>query len=374
MANKVLLKDQLFNSEKVRKLAGEIQRTYRPFKSDRFADEVIAKFPELELKARISWIAVCLKKYLPSDYTRAVGVILEALPTPNNPDLGDDDFGEFIYAPYSEFVAKNGCIRKHLQLSLDTLYQLTQRFSVEDAIRYFINAFPDETLRRLLLWSGDSHYHVRRLCSEGTRPKLPWSQKINIPIAAPLPILKNLYADKTRFVTRSVANHVNDISKVDPSLALETLARWKKSKKQSSKEMSYIIHHALRTLIKQGNPGAMKLIGLNHAPRVHIKKFTVPKQVKMNTALEFSFSIESPEESNVIIDYVIYFQSKVGKLCRKKVFKLSKIKLAQNTPVVVSKRHVLRQHMTTRTLYRGKHRIEVQVNGRLFAGRAFMLR
>ena len=157
-------------------------------------------------------------------------------------------FGDFIYASYSEFVAKNGCVEERLQMSLDALYEITQRFSAEDAIRYFINARPQETLKQLLLWTSASHYHVRRLCSEGTRPKLPWSQKVNIPLTAPLEILSNLFYDTTRFVTRSVANHLNDISKSDAGLVIATLTKWRQSGNQRPQEMDYIVRHALRTL------------------------------------------------------------------------------------------------------------------------------
>ena len=373
MAEKILLKDLLFNRGKVEKIANEIHHAHRSFKKNDFVRDVLARFPELELKARIAWIAGCLKKYLPRDYKRAVDVLIKALPAPNNPELSDNDFGDFIYAPYAEYVAKNGCSKEHLQFSLNALYELTQRFSVEDAIRYFLNAFPKETLKELLKWSTDGHYHVRRLCSEGTRPKLPWSQKINISITAPLRILDNLFSDKTRFVTRSVANHINDISKIDPKLALDTLARWKNSGKQKPEEIDYIIRHSLRSLIKQGNPKAMQMLGLNHAPRVSVSQLSVPKQVKMNTSLEFSFSIKSQEDTNVIVDYIIYFQNKAGKLNSKKVFKLSKLRLLKNKPVVVSKRHMLTEHMTTRTLYQGKHGVEIQVNGKRFARESFLL-
>ena len=156
----------------------------------------------------------CLKKYLPADYAEAVNILLKALPEPLNENRTDDDFGDFIYAPYSDFVAHYGCIEANLAFSLAALKEMTKRFSAEDAIRYFINAFPKETLKTLYAWTSDSNYHVRRLCSEGTRPKLPWSQKINIPPEDALPILHALFADKTRYVTRSVANHLNDIAKI----------------------------------------------------------------------------------------------------------------------------------------------------------------
>lgn len=373
MTEKVLLKDILFNKTKVEQIAGEIHRVHPSFKKSGFVRDVVNRFPELELKARISWITECLKKYLPGDYKRAVNILLKALPAPNNPDLTDNDFGDFIYAPYAEYVAKNGCTKKYLQFSLNTLYEITQRFSAEDAIRYFINAFPGETLKVLLSWTKDSHYHVRRLCSEGTRPKLPWSQKINIAITAPLPILDNLSSDNTRFVTRSVANHINDISKIDPDLALETIGRWQKSGRQKPGEMDYITRHALRTLVRQGNPKAMEFLGFSHDPRVSVLKFLVSKQVKMNTALEFSFAIRAPEDTNVIIDYILYFQNKSGKLNSKKIFKLTKLALTRNKSVMVSKRHMLRERMTTRTLYPGKHEIEIQINGRRLAKQSFLL-
>lgn len=373
MTKKVLLKDQLFNKLKVNKIALEIQRVYPSFKRDDFIHDVAAKFPELELKARISWIAACLRKYFPEDYRRAIGILIKALPKPNNPDLSDDDFGDFIYAPYAEFVAKNGCTKEHLSISLTALYEITQRFSAEDAIRYFINAFPDETFKELLEWSKDSHYHVRRLCSEGTRPKLPWSQKINIPITAPLSILENLFYDKTRFVTRSVANHINDISKTHPELAIETLKKWQKSKKQKPEEMDYMIRHALRTLIKEGHPQAMTLLGFSQHSEISVTNVSVPQQVLMNTALEFSFTVKSPIDIRALIDYTLHFQNKRGELNSKKVFKLTQLSLVKNTPVMVSKRHALRERMTTRTLYPGKHEITIQINGTIFTKKPFIL-
>lgn len=370
---KLLLKDQLFNPQKVAQIAGEIHGVYAGFAHDEFVREVIARFPELELKARIAWIADCLQQHLPEAYTDAVDILLQALPAPNNPDLSDDDFGDFIYAPYAHFVARNGCTQEYLTFSLRAIREMTMRFSAEDAIRYFINAFPQETMQQLLTWSTDTHYHVRRLCSEGTRPKLPWAQKITIPATAPLPILDNLYADKTRFVTRSVANHMNDIAKIDPDLTVDTLIRWQNTGKQQTKEMDFIVRHGLRTLVKQGNPRALELLGFAPADHVSIIDFAVPAKVGMNTHLEFSFTIEAQEAMNALIDYTIHFQNKQGELKSKKVFKLNKLALAKQTPVVVSKRHLFRERMTTRTLYPGQHKIEIQVNGKVCARASFLL-
>jgi len=373
MSEKVLLKELLFNSAKVERLAGEIQRVYSTFVREEFLRSVLGKFPELELKARITWIAACLKQYLPSDYKEALDIILRTLPAPNDPSLSDDDFGDFIYAPYAEYVAKNGCTAEYLALSLAALHAITQRFSVEDAIRTFLNAFPKETLVELLKWTQDSHYHVRRLCSEGTRPKLPWAQKIKLSASQPLVLLDSLFADRTRFVTRSVANHMNDISKIDPDLAMDTLLKWQKSGRQQEKEMDYILHHALRTLVKQGDARALNMLGFDEAPQVKFVEFSVPEQVFMNTALEFSFSMQALEDSTVLIDYILYFQNKAGQMNSKKVFKLTKLKLKKGELRVFTKRHLLREKMTTRTLYPGLHEIEIQVNGKKYGKRSFSL-
>jgi 3-methyladenine DNA glycosylase AlkC len=373
MEEKFSLKDHLFNKTKVEYLAGKIYRVYPSFQKKKFIEEVVGKFPELELKARITWMAECLKKYLPADYRKAVSILLHSQPPPNNPALSDNDFGEFIYAPYAEYVARYGCNKKDLGFSLDALYELTMRFSAEDAIRYFINAFPDETLKKILTWSKDSHYHVRRLSSEGTRPKLPWSQKINIPVTAPIPILDNLFYDPTRFVVRSVANHINDISKTDPELAITTLSRWKKSGKQQPAEMDYLIRHALRTLIKTGNEKALNLLGVSHTVDISVSNLKVPSEVKMNSALEFSFTIKSKEDAQIIADYILNFQTKSGKLNSQKVFKLKKLSIVKGETVVISKRHPLREHMTTRKLFRGKHEIVIQVNGKSFGKKTFYI-
>jgi hypothetical protein len=203
---------------------------------------------------------------------------------------------------------------------------------------------------------------------------LPWSQKISIAITDPLPILNNLFADTTRYVTRSVANHINDISKTDPDLALETLTGWRRRNKQKPEEMQFIIRHSLRSLIKQGNSKAMKLLGFQRNAQISFSEFRVAKKVRMNTPLRFSFTLQAPRDLNTVIDYILYFQNKAGKLNSKKVFKLTKLELVKNKSVNVSKSHMLRQYMTTRTLYPGKHEIEIQINGKRLAKESFLLR
>jgi len=374
MASKILLKDLLFNERKVEKVAHEIQHVFPSFKPDNFVKVVVTGFRERELKSRITWMAECLKMHLPGEYSSAIAVLLKSLPPPNNPTLSDNDFGDFIYASYSEFVARNGCTKQHLNISLDALYEMTQRFSAEDAIRYFINAFPRETMKALVSWTNADHYHIRRLCSEGTRPKLPWARKISIPTDSSLPILDKLFSDHTRYVTRSVANHLNDLSKIKAKLVLDKLSEWRKSGKQVTAEMDYITHHSLRTLIKQGHPEAMKILGFNPVANVHVSRFSASKVTKMNSAMTFSFLISSKSKTRVVLDYVLHFQNKSGELGSKKVFKLKTLTLQKKKPILVEKRHMLREVMTTRKLYPGIHRIEIQVNGKILARASFLLK
>jgi 3-methyladenine DNA glycosylase AlkC len=370
---KFSLKDHLFNPEKIEKIATEIKQVYTDFEKDKFTHTVTEKFPELELKERIYHITDCLKKYLPNEYKLAVEVLLKSLPAPCDPNLNDDDFGDFIYAPYHHFVAVYGCTKEHLTFSLNVLEELTTRFSAEDAIRYFINAFPEETMRKMNKWAKHPHYHVRRLASEGSRPKLPWCQKISIPVEEPLSILEQLYSDSTRYVTRSVANHLNDISKVQPDLVIKTLKKWTKEQKQNPKEMDFIVRHALRTLIKKGNEQALELIGIKQNPDIEISLLQFPKEVKMNSHLLFEVELKAKENTTLLIDYALNFQNKKGEMNSRKMFKLKQINLSKNERIIISKKHFMKQFMTTRTLYSGKHQLEIQVNGEVRIRTTFAL-
>ena len=180
-AQRIPLKDQLFTREKVELIASEIERAHPAFRADEFLTAVVARFPQLELKGRIDWIATCLEWHLPRDLRRAVGVLVRSLAAPADPNLSDGDFGDFIYAPYAEYVARHGCTAEDLDFSLAALREITTRFSAEFRIRPFLDLFPGQVLATLQVWTEDAHYHVRRLGSEGTRPRLPWALSLTLP-------------------------------------------------------------------------------------------------------------------------------------------------------------------------------------------------
>lgn len=369
------LKDHLFNKDKVTYLAGLFSEVHPEFKNNSFVMDVMTELPQLELKARITHIAIVLQKYLPEDFLKATKIIVQALPEPLAPDKTDDDFGDFIFAPLGEYVVRNGLEKKYLKTSLATLKEITQRFSMEDAIRYFISAFEEDTLAELQKWTTHKHYHVRRLVSEGTRPLLPWSKRIPLDITLPIVFLDQLYFDNTRFVTRSVANHINDISKTNPRLALDTLDRWRKEGKQNEREMEWIMAHALRTLIKQGNAEALVLLGYESSPKIKIVKFATKnesQQVTMGEALTFSFEIQAEKDEKLMIDYIIHFMKKNGSTSSK-VFKIKNGEIKKGESMSVVKNHVFLKDATSFTLYPGIHTLVLQINGQHFKTTDFYL-
>jgi 3-methyladenine DNA glycosylase AlkC len=368
-----MLKDQLFNAQKIGKLAQEISAVYVDFKADLFQKEVLSRFPELELKARIAWISACLKAYLPDPYQQALAIILKALPPACDPTLTDDDFGEFIYAPYSHFVAEYGCSLEHLEISLSAIERITTRFSAEYAIRTFILHFPDHTLKYLKKWIQHPHYHVRRLVSEGTRPKLPWAQKIPYSSDVYLPLLDSLYKDSTRFVTRSVANHLNDVSKIDPSAVLDRLSQWKRQDLQSAKELDFITKHSLRTLIKQGHIPTLTHLGLSPSAKITTTLQVHTPAFKIGEKLTFTVDIHSHEACTLIVDYILMFRRKDQKLSPK-VFKLKTTHLKAGEPLKITKTHPFPATLSTRTFYPGTHAIKLQINGRIFDEHFFELK
>ncbi len=363
MKEKFSLKDTLFNVEKVEMLASEIVTVYPPFSKEAFVKACVDAFPKLELKARISHISEVLFRYLPSRYEEATEIIEKALPEVLDEKKIDDDFGDFIYSPYAAYVECYGCTSEHLIRSLALLREVTKRFSVEFAIRKFINTFPKETLAMLEACALSDNYHERRLASEGLRPRLPWATKLTIDYKVAVPILQRLYADKTRYVTRSVANHLNDISKIDATLVLDLLERWQSSQKQESKEMVYMVSHALRTLVKEGNLAALEMLGYNHFADISISKQRLtPLDVKIGEAVAFSFQVEAKESCALMLDYILHFKTKRGK-SSPKVHKIKKIQLSKGESLVIRKEHLFKANMTTRKLYAGRHEIELQING-----------
>lgn len=370
MAEKFSLKDELFNAETVGYLAGVFGAADVRFDTAGFQRDIMETMLSLELKDRISLITDVLAVHLPDDFTEAAERIHAALPPPLDPTKTDNDFGRFIFAPLGEFAVRHGL--EHRETSMRLLLALTQRFSMEFAIRHFINRWPQETFADLEQWVVHDHYHVRRLVSEGTRPRLPWGKNITTGMREPLPFLDRLHSDPTRFVTRSVANHLNDIAKSEPELVVGRLREWQKAGKQVAKELDWITRHSLRTLVKQGDENALDLLGYRRDAQVDAELMVKTPIVKFDEALEFDIELSARRDEALLVDFVIDFVKANGKRAPK-VFKLKTLSLKAGGVETLRKRHVLKANATTFKLFPGTHGLSVQVNGVICASGAFDL-
>jgi 3-methyladenine DNA glycosylase AlkC len=371
MAAGFSLKDQLFNVETVGHL-GQLFEAADVFAAKPFVDDVMAGMLPLELKARINFIATVLAKHLPADFPQAAAGMRKALPPPLDPNLTDDDFGDFIYAPLGVYVETHG-IPDHIALSLDMMAEITKRFSMEFSIRAFLNHDQDAVMARMHDWAQSDNYHLRRFASEGTRPRLPWGQNVGLTTAETLPLLDMLHADSTRYVVRSVANHLNDVTKFDPDIVVDRLESWRKMGKQDPKELAWLAKHALRGLIKSGHPAALAHLGYKPDVAVDVTQFDLSHDaLKRGEHLTLDITLVTAQSEPLIIDYVIDFMKSNGKTAPK-VSKLKVLTTKSNDPVALTKKHHFKDDATTFKLYPGAHQIHLQINGQIVASRAFTL-
>lgn len=358
------LKDHLFNEEKIAYLADLLTTGIPMFDRVDFHASIMEELADLELKQRIALIARHLAYHLDPDFEKAADQILRSLPPPLDPTLNDDDFGDFIFAPLGTYVADHGV--DHYETSMALLKELTKRFSMEGSIRVFLESHQAETLTRFQDWARDENFHVRRLVSESTRPALPWAPRIQLPIEAPLKLLDILHSDRTRYVTRSVANHLNDITKIQPELVFERIRLWRDQGLQDPKELDWMTNHSLRTLIKRGDPEAMDLLGFPTDPEVSAMVTVSTPTVRPGDTLEFSVSITSKSDVRLMVDYIIDFVKKSGDM-RAKTFKLKRLSMKSGEEQVLLKKHPFRVNASTYTLYPGWHRITIVGNGKHLA-------
>lgn len=355
-----LVKD-FINSDTIYSLNERLVISYSKFDSDGFTNSVINKLPELEYKQRIDWIALNLKKYLPEDYKTALNILNDSLPE-ELPNREQTRVNRFYIVAYNKFVMDYGL--EHFDLSMDSLLKQTKCFTSEFGIRAFIDKYPNKSFELLKIWALSDNIHVRRLCSEGCRPRLPWAMQLKDLINDPNPIievLELLKNDSELYVRRSVANNLNDISKDHPDLVIKLLTKWQ----DGSKNMDWLINHALRTLIKKGNKAALSLIGFMPNPDVEIKYFKFENSAcRIGEDVYFSFELLSKIKQLLMIDYSVNFIKANGKHSSK-IFKLAKREFETNEKVSFRKKQSFK-NFTTRKIYPGLHYLELQINGKRF--------
>ncbi len=365
------LKDQLFNPATLARLAEGIAGAYPAFNRAGFEGAVNERLGELELKARIAWIVTTLSDYLPEDFDEAFDILKAALPAPLDATKGDGDFGVFIWIVPGEYVAKHGCVDEGLATSLAFLREATKRFSSEGAVRPFLRAYPEPTMAFMHDCAGDANYHVRRFASEGIRPFLPWAERVVLPVADLISVLDRLHGDTTRYVTRSVANTLNDLSKIDAECVIRTLERWRRDKKQTPKELAWMTRHALRTLLNRGDARVLTLLGYAVKPAVEVRHIRADQRVIVGEAFEWQCDIVSHADQNLLVFLVIHYRKGNDSLTPK-VFRVKDVVATAGETIPIRKRQSF-QPITTRTLYPGAHRADLVVNGNVSATRDFDL-
>jgi 3-methyladenine DNA glycosylase AlkC len=344
------------------KLAGIVHKHYKPFNEKKFLTDVFDKeWPQRELKQRMRHISLTLHKHLPVSYPQQIS-ILKPVAT---------EFSGFLALIFPDFVEVYGL--DDYKISIDALEHFTQFSSSEFGVRPFIIKYEKQMVKQHLVWAKHKNHHVRRLASEGIRPRLPWAMALpafkNDPLPL-LPILELLKEDESEYVRKSVANHLNDISKDHPDIVLTIVKNWK----GNSAQTDWIVKHASRGLLKQGHTEALSAFGLNHAIKTTITGFTLSKtKLRIGDHFDFSFTILTEEKKvqPVRLEYRIYFQKANGKQSGK-IFQIGTYTLKPAEPFDIKRSHTFGD-LTTRKHYKGEHRIVIVVNGKESAEISFVL-
>ncbi|WP_026910601.1 DNA alkylation repair protein [Patulibacter minatonensis] len=357
--------DELLGAGVVDDLVGCLERAAPGVRADAVRRAAGALAP-LAFGQRVTAVSDAVLQDLPDDVPAFAAVLRRALEDPSFS-------GWMIWAVAD--AASRRAVDAHeasggdaLTTGLDLMRELTPRHSAEAAIRRLLQADADRALALVTGWTGDPDEHVRRLASEGTRPFLPWARRVPALLGRPgatVPILDALHDDPSAYVRRSVANHLNDLSRVDPALAVATATRWRDADPDGT---AWVVRHAMRTLVKAGDPGALTLHGFAAPGDELVVTGPDPASdaVRMGEDLVFAVLLENrgDTELRLAIDYVVHHRKANGALAPK-VFKLTTRTLAPGATETLTGRRPFRP-ITTRTYHAGEHALELQVNGRRY--------
>lgn len=355
------LVDIFFQKEFFKKLTIEIKKEYKNFDEKKFFALLYdPSWEQLNLKQRLTKSAETLGKTLPKEYSKSIQILLKV----------EKSFKNFDHLIFSEYVRLYGL--NFPEESFDAMEVFT-RSTAEFAIRPFIKKYPDLTMKRMLQWSKHTDENVRRLASEGCRPRLPWAEGLpdfkKDPIQI-LPILENLKDDKSEYVRKSVANNLNDISKDHPDIVLEIARNWYGKSQNTDK----LLKHALRTLLKAGDKQALQTFGLDDHSKLAVENLAInPDKIKIggNATLTFQVINLDTMPRELRVEYIINFRNKSGNHS-KKVFQVKEFN-AKPKETYEFKRKLDFRDKTTRKHYKGKHFLRIQVNGEVLKKVGFEL-
>lgn len=344
-----------YNRKYLARLAAAIGAQQKRFDSDAFVRAALARgWNQLELKQRMRRITETLHAFVPGDYRAQLAVLRAAAP----------GFGGFEGMFFPDFVEVYGL--DDFDASMPALEFFTQLSSSEFAVRPFIVRYGDRALQAMLRWTAHPSEHVRRLASEGSRPRLPWAMALPAFKRDPspvLPILDALKDDPSEYVRRSVANNLNDIAKDHPEVVLGLAQLWLES--PSGGERAALVKHACRTLLRRGDPRALVLFGHDHGVDVRVGDFRLAaRSLPIGARLAFSFWLELAQDtasSSLRLEYAVDFVKSAGTTSRK-VFKIGERRFEAGVRAQFERSHRF-EDFSTRKHYPGRHRIAILVNG-----------
>ena len=368
MSEKKAFKDW-FDMDAAKMMASQMVAVHNDFNSKRFIARATYEIHSLEFNDRVMQFAEALNDALPKSVPQSLKIITSSLPEPL-PDCEAVTDG-WLQWPVGQYIASY-CV-DHPTAAWPAMVALTQRFSSEFAVRPFLENDPEWVLGELKKLTSHKSPHVRRWCSEGCRPCLPWGKKLPEILHAPeqiIEILEDLKDDPELYVRKSVANNLNDFSRENPQFVLHTCRRWMRGADDNRR---WLINHALRSLIKQGNPDALSLLGYG-APRNLVSKLKLtPKKLLMGESLCFSLNLsnQSHKKCNLLIDFAVAYVKKNGKTSNK-IFKWTTLNLKKGETRTLSKNMAFKSN-SIRTLYPGKHEVSIMINGHILSTASFVL-
>lgn len=361
-----------FDGGCARAIGEQLTAVVADFDVDSYATEVDSRVGPLELKDRVLVLAQGLRSRLPGDYQEAVALLVASL----GEELGESEgmFNTSWYLmPVARFIEEYGL--EHAQPSLEAIREVTRRHTGEFAVRPYLVAHHELTMTHVRAWARDDSLNVRRLASEGIRPRLPWAPRFAPFVADPsavIEVIDVLIDDPSPYVRKSVANNLNDIAKDHPELAVATAGRW--LSESDSDRTAWIVNHGLRTLIKSGHAGALEVVGSGYDPALRVERVQVePARVVIGDSMRITAEVvnETGQARRVVVDYELEFPAARGAVTSK-VFKLAQVDVAPGRRVTVTKRHFFRV-VRTRTYRPGRHAVRVQANGASSPPVAFQL-
>ena len=356
----------LFNETVIAGMGGHFARVWPEFDQAGFISAAINNLDVLELKQRSDQITDAMAAFLPADFEHAAAIMLTSLAPDDEHDFSSQEvncrgISGWAIMPMTHYVGRYGAA--YFDLAMTLFKEMTKRSSSEFGIRYFLLEQPKRTLSVLRDWTSDPNVHVRRLVSEGTRPRLPWGMRLPVFVEDPtplLPLLEALKDDGEEYVRRSVANNLNDIAKDHPDTVARIAKAWLEN---ADKNRQWLIRHACRTLIKQGHKGILAALGYG-PPRIDLQQLKIlTPRVIFGDGLEFELSLISTSKraQPLIIDYAVHHQKANGSTSAK-VFKWKTITLEAKSTHDARRKHAIRK-ITTRVYYPGLHSLEIIING-----------